>query len=310
MRQAFPTERGVALALGLWMMVLLGALAASVVTTTRSQSTVLLNARARVVARYAAESGLVAGTTLLERRLAGAYTVEQQLLALSGLEQEVADLGEVVLGNAYFGLVVTNLNARLDLNQAEPATLIGLFSQFVQPPDARAVVDALQDWADADNLVRPHGAESETYHRAGSPFVPRNAPLRRVDELRWVRGVTDSLAASVAPYVTVDGDTSIDVNAASETVLAALPEIGQAGARSIVSHRRQGGSFASVSEVQSLLGMGAGTLPNPRLTITPNQVLLVSRGRLAGHRLTHEIQAAYALIGQRLILRSWRERDL
>jgi type II secretory pathway component PulK len=111
--------------------------------------------------------------------------------------------------------------------------------------------------------------------------------------------------------VTVDGDTSIDVNAAPETVLAAVPEIGPAGARSIVSHRQRGGVFPSISEVQWLLGgTGSTAKTTPRLAITPERVLLVSHGRLAGHPLIHEIQAAYAIIGQRLILQSWRERDL
>jgi len=38
--------------------------------------------------------------------------------------------------------------------------------------------------------------------------------------------------------------------------------------------------------------------------------LLVSRGWMPGHPLTHEIEAGYALVGQRLRLQSWRERDL
>jgi general secretion pathway protein K len=299
------------LALVLWLIVLLGAVAAGVVAMIRSQSKVLLNARALIVGRYAAESGLVAGTTLLERRLTSADTPEEQLLALSDMERELASLREVALGNAHFAVTVVNLNARLDLNQAEPATLIRLLSNFVEPSEARAVTDALQDWADADDLVRPFGAERAAYDRAGSPFVPRNAPLRRLDEFRWVRGVTDSLAAAVAPYVTVDGDRRIDVNAAPETVLAALPGIGPAGARAIVSRRRQGGFFASVSEVELLLGAtGLPARPIPRVVVTPTRVLLVSRGWLAGHPLTHEIQAAYALVGLRLVLQSWRERDL
>jgi hypothetical protein len=35
----------------------------------------------------------------------------------------------------------------------------------------------------------------------------------------------------------------------------------------------------------------------------------VSRGRERGHRLTHEIQAAYTVVGRQLLLKSWRELD-
>jgi hypothetical protein len=39
-------------------------------------------------------------------------------------------------------------------------------------------------------------------------------------------------------------------------------------------------------------------------------LLLISRGWQDGHPLTHEIQAAYAIVGHRLVLQAWSERDL
>ncbi|MBA3892950.1 MAG: general secretion pathway protein GspK [Gemmatimonadales bacterium] len=306
-------ERGVALALALWLIVLLGAVAAAVVGSTRSSSNVLVNARARIIARYAAESGIVAGVALLQREMASAYSPAQQVAALSEVDRAFADLRSVPLGAARFGVALTNLSGRLDLNQAEPAALVALFSRFTSPAHAGAVVDALQDWRDADDLIRPQGAENDAYRQAGSPYVPRNAPLNRLDEFRRVLGVTDALELAVAPYVTVDGDLLIDVNAAPEEVLAAVPGIGAAGARTMVSRRRGSGPFSSVAEVQSLLGRRGGrsdALPIPRLTVAPSRLLLVSRGWTPGHPLTHEIQAAYAVVGQRLRLQSWRERDL
>lgn len=313
MTQSAWGERGVALALVLWLLVILGAVAAAVVGSTRSASNVLVNARARTIARYAAESGVVAGVAVLQQRMVGAYTPGQQVLALREVDREFAQLRDVPLGRARFAVVLTNLSGRLDLNQAEPATLVGLFSQFTSPAAAGAVVDALQDWRDADDLVRPNGAESEAYQHAGSPYVPRNAPLNRLDEFRRVRGVTDSLAMAVAPYVTVDGDLLIDINAAPEAVLAAVPGIGPAGARTLVARRTGSGLFTTLAEVQSLLGRGGGrsaALPIPGLTVAPSRLLLVSRGWVPGHPLTHEIQAGYAVVGQRLRLQSWRERDL
>jgi general secretion pathway protein K len=306
-------EQGVALALVLWLVVLLGATAASVATSTRSGSGVILNARARTVARAAAESGIVTAVALLERRMAGAYTPAQRALAFAAADHEFADLREVSLGQARFSVELTNLSGRLDLNQADPGTLVGLFSQFTSPTAARGLVAALEDWRDVDSLVRPQGAEHQAYLRAGSPYVPTNAPLNRLDELGRVRGASDALVRAVAPYVTVNGDLLIDVNAASETVLAAVPGIGTGGARTLISQRRRGGAFLSIMEVQRLLGAEGGRSGSksvPGLTIAPSRLLLVSRGWMSGHPLTHEIQAAYAVVGQQLRLQSWRERDL
>jgi general secretion pathway protein K len=292
----------------LWLVVVLGAVAAAVVGSTRRGSSVVNNARARTVARYAAESGIVAAAAIMDRHLAAAYTPVQQFSALAEVDREFIDLGEVSLGNARFAVALTNLNARLDLNHADPEALVGLFSQFTSAQHARSVVDAVQDWRDADELVRPQGAEERTYRRAGLRIVPRNAPLSRLDELGRMIGVTDSLMRSVAPYVTVSGDARVDINAAPEPVLAALPGIGPAGARALVS-RRSRGAFSSVYQVAAVLGPAAAPTLR-RLVVTPSRLLLVGRGWMPGHSMTYEIQAAYAIVGQRLRLQSWRERDL
>ena len=311
-RQA--SESGIALALVLWLIVALGATAVAVAGSTRGITGVVLNVRARSVARYAAESGIAAGQALLQQSLASAHSPAQLALAFSTASREFARLREVPLGNAHFGVLLTNLSGRLDLNQAEPEALEGLFSQFTSGSRARELVDALQDWKDADDLVRPQGAEKDFYLKAGSPYMPRNAPLNRVDEFGRVRGVTESIVLSVSPYITVAGDLLTDVNAASEPVLAAIPGIGPAGARAIVSRRKRGGLFTSVSEVQTLLGRQYGGSPEgapvQRLTVAPSRLLLVSRGWMPGSPLTHEIQAAYAVVGGQLRLQSWQERGL
>ena len=298
----------------LWLVVVLGAVAASVVGSTRTESRILLNARARIVARHAAESGIVAGVALLQRRMATSQAPALRVLALSGMDREFADLEDVSLGNARFGVALTNLSGRLDLNQAQPEALVGLFSQFTSATVARSLVDALLDWRDGDDLVRAQGAETDSYLRGGSPYLPRNAPLNRLEEFGWLRGVTESLVLAVAPYITVAGDLLIDVNGASEPVLAAIPGIGPAGARAIVARRKRTGLFTSVSEVQTLLGRRHGgssdAAPVQGLAVAPSRLLLVSRGWMPGNPLTHEIQAAYAVVGHQLRLQSWRELDL
>ena len=87
-------ERGVALALVLWLVVLLGAVAATVVASTRGATNIVLNARARTVARYAAESGIVAGVAVLEHRLATEAVRRQHVLPFDGIDRELAGLSE------------------------------------------------------------------------------------------------------------------------------------------------------------------------------------------------------------------------
>ena len=107
-----------------------------------------------------------------------------------------------------------------------------------------------------------------------------------------------------APYVTVESDGLVNLNSASEPVLAALPGIGVARARDIVVRRTGGETFTSPAALAD---------PGPAfalLAIMPSRVLIVSRGWLDGHALTHEIQAVYGIAGTRVYLMTWRERDL
>ena len=64
------SRRGVALMLVLWLVVILGVIAAEVLTGTRTSVAVAINTRARAVARAAAESGVEARVAMIEDSLA------------------------------------------------------------------------------------------------------------------------------------------------------------------------------------------------------------------------------------------------
>jgi general secretion pathway protein K len=297
--------------LALWLIVVLGAIAAGVAASTRSETTLSLNVRTRAAARYAAESGVVAATARLYELLGRAATPEEQVLTFRDLDEQFAPLRDADIGAARFSVVVVDLSARVDLNRAPVETLRGLFAQFGGARDAAALTAALQDWKDADDLRLPGGAEAEDYRRAGSPFVPANGPLRRLDELTRIIGFTDSLASALAPYITVDGDARINVNSAPEAVLASIRDVGPTGARALVARREADGPFPTTVELSRAMGGGAfGPSAILQLDVVPARLLIVTRGWEPGRALTHEIQAVYELRGSGLLLRSWRERDL
>lgn len=306
-------RRGVALMLVLWLIVVLGAIAVGVGALVRAESNVVLNLRVRTAARYAAESGVVAAKVRLQRALRESQTLRDRIVVFRRLADPAVARREEALGTARFQSVVVDLNARLDLNEADGAMLVAFLGQFVGARRAGALADALQDWRDADDLERPNGAEAAEYARAGSPFRPTNRPLERLNELPRVLGFSDSLAAALAPYVTVETDGRIDVNAAPESVLAALAGVGPVGARLLVGERERGTIFDSPPMVWHALqhagnAWGAGDIA--RLTMLPSRILIVSRGWEVGHPLTHEIQAVFDVDGPVLTLRFWTERDL
>ena len=272
-------QRGVALIFVLWLLVLLGVIIAEVASRARAEAALLTSLRSRTVARYAAESGILAATVAIERLVDSSYNPLERASLFRQLDARLASLKDVELGGARFGVAALDLNARIDLNRADVATLRGLFGQFTSDARADTVAAAL-----------------------------KVNPIRRLAELSRVPGIDDSLALAVAPYVTVWSDGLVNINSAPEAVLAALPGVA-AAAPGIVARREGGEVFATLDPVHppSMPGVVAAAL---LVSTVPSRLMLVSRGWQEGHPLTHEIQAVFAIVGRRLVLQSSWERDL
>ncbi len=265
-------RRGVALVVVLALVVSLAAVAAAVGRMVRLEADTAASLRARTSARYAAESGVVAAEWRLQTLLDSVQSAPERAALFRRGGDWLGELAEVALGNTRFRVALADLNARLDLNRSDPVALRALFARFTNEGRAVDIVTAI-----------------------------RARPLYRVAELATVPGMNSTLAAAVAPYITVWSDGSVNLNSAPEPVLAALPAIGESGARNLLMRRDAG----------EILGLGAGSwTSSAAVSISPTRILVISRGWQDGHPLTHEVQAVYAVAGARLSLLAWQERDL
>jgi type II secretory pathway component PulK len=277
-------RRGVALIVVLCLLIVLGALATDVVRATRLEAGIVENIRSRTVARYAAESGVVAAVARIDALLASLRSPADRALAFRDLDTRLASLQDAPLGGARFGVAVSDLNARIDLNQSDTETVRALFRQFTSDQEARVIVASL-----------------------------KARPVERIGELGALPGMTDAVALAVAPYVTVWSDGDVNINSAPEPVLAALPGLGDAAARDIVARRAAGEVFTSAAPQQQSQGARitfALTPPEVLVVTEPTRLLIIARGWRDGSPLTHEIQAVYAVVGAHLVLQAWQERDL
>lgn len=290
-------ERGVALMLVLWVIVVLGGIAAGVAAWAHQSLDVARTTRTRAVARSAAESGVIAAKARLEELYAESGTPEARAGAFARFDEEVTRAGQRAFGEARYQIAVVDLGSRIDLNQAGAPILVPLFRQVVGEREALRLVAALEDWKDRDRRPRPGGAEAPQYAAAGSPFTPPNAPMLRLDELTRVRGFTDSIADLLAPYVTVLGSGRVNLNTAPRPVLAALPELGPSGADAVIAARGGGRLLASAEDVRALFAdRGLTTVLSMRSRTTiADRVLVISRGWQDGSSLTHEVQAVLQL---------------
>ena len=90
-------RRGFALMLVLWLIIVLGTISATIVLGTRESAALSGNARARVVGRYAAESGVTEAMASIESALAARSDSAERGRYLNHLESALPRRGEMSL---------------------------------------------------------------------------------------------------------------------------------------------------------------------------------------------------------------------
>ena len=216
MRHAHPArrQRGIALILALWLTVMLTVIASGFAFSMRSEALAARNMISLAQARAAA-NGAIERTVFELSRAATPETWKRD-----GAVHTWRD-GEISLTAS-----ATDESAKIDLNAANEALLRSLFINIggAEPDLAAHIVDAIQDWRDADDLKRPNGAEEADYRAAGFKYKPANAQFETVTELARVMGVTPAIFVRVADSLTVHSrQPGINPLTASRSVLLALP---------------------------------------------------------------------------------------
>lgn len=102
--------------------------------------------------------------------------------------------GDATYQQVRFGLAdesgKLNLNAigSMDLEEIDEHYLL-----MYLPGMTDDIADAILDYIDDDETIRPLGAESEFYEALTPPYFAKNGPLESIEELLLVRGVTPEL---------------------------------------------------------------------------------------------------------------------
>lgn len=98
-------------------------------------------------------------------------------------------------GGVRYGL--DNESNRLNINvvAALDAQQVGAGREILMalPGMTEETADAILDWTDSDDEQREFGAEIDYYTTLDPPYSPANAPLKTIDELLLVRGITPEL---------------------------------------------------------------------------------------------------------------------
>lgn len=102
--------------------------------------------------------------------------------------------GDATFRNVRFGL--SDESGKINLNALVTSSLDVEQQRMMLlwlPNMTEEVADGILDYIDQDDEIRPFGAESEYYQTLLPPTMPANGPLKSLDELLLVRGVTSAL---------------------------------------------------------------------------------------------------------------------
>ena len=230
-------ERGVALIVVLLMLALLALVVTEFAYSARLEASMVRSYRDDVLARHLAEAGVQqAIREILSQSQLAALDEDGRLVFYRVLPGQTTPTRvpplprtRVALGAGEFSYRIRDEAARLNVNATDSERLNRLLVALEVDRQQRDIInDSLQDWRDANELHRIHGAESDFYLRLPVPYRARNANLQDAAELLQVRCVTRELyfgaggRPGLGDLVTAVALNAVSLNSAPPPVLKAV----------------------------------------------------------------------------------------
>lgn len=248
------SRRGVALIAALWLVVAIAVVALQFSLAAKERRVLGLSAAERGVGRGAALGALALTQAQLDYLLRVAPT---NAAALSGTRSGDPWLGAdsiysvpVYVDSMRVDVQLLDLGRRLNINDLTEDQFRTFFSYVLNDyTTADHLAQTIMDWTDVDDIARPNGDEQDGYIKKGLLALPANGPFRSVDELLDVEGMTPAIYAQVAPYLTVFGTGTVNINDAPVPVLRAIPGMTDQILSNILNQRSRGLRISSIAQV-------------------------------------------------------------
>lgn len=314
------SRNGYALIAALWFLVLVSAVALEAAHSARSHRLLAAGLAEGAQARLAAAAGIEharARLTALARLVLPGETGESGAIVDPWHAAGQSFPDTVLLdGSVRYAVQITDLNALLNINQADEEQLRHfLLSLRMDARAATRIAQSVLDWRDADDFRRVDGGEASDYIAAGRPVLSRNGPFDDIQDLQHVMGVTPALFAAIRPHITTLGSGRINIATAAAPVLAAVPGMSSEAVALVVRRRTAGRPVRSAQELQRQLSpAGRETLERelPRFlslaVFDTREVVVASTGWIEGSPVRVRSTAVLARGGSAAVM-TWRQSE-
>ena len=237
-RRLARDERGFALLAVILVMTLLAVVVTEFAFSMRLEASMVRAYRDGVLARNLAEAGIQQAIReilsdanvhgLDESGQVAFYTVPAGSTALKALP--LLQRTQVPLGAGAFSYRISDEEGRLNINGGAADRMQRLLTAIgVDKIERDSIVDAIEDWRDANDTTRTNGAESEDYYlKLPVPYRARNGNFQDTDELLQVKGITPEMywghedKPALADVLTARSRGTVNINTAPPPVLSAL----------------------------------------------------------------------------------------
>jgi general secretion pathway protein K len=219
MNRSSRRDRGFVLLIVLWTMVLLAVLMGHLTASGRSESQLARNLRNDAITEASADAAI--------------YETVYHLMAPGNAHWQPAGTYVLAVPHGIAEVRIENLTGRVNPNTASPELLAALmqaigFEQRISASIAAAIVD----WRSPGRMRAAR--VQQQYREAGRDYAPPGTPVRDVQELSGVLGMTADILANLAPHLTIFSEGDPDPAFADPMVLEALRQLGEGDAAASV----------------------------------------------------------------------------
>ena len=240
-------QRGFALLIVLWAMVMLSFVATRVTASGHGAVLVAANLRNAAVVEAAADGAVQEAIFRMLDTSAARWRPDGRPRTLP------MPRGEILLR-------LDDQAGKVNPNLASVELLTALLRQLgVDSQGANRLAAAIADWRAPTAEARPFGAKAREYRNAGLGYGPPDAPFQSIGELGAVLGMTPPLLARLAPYLSLFNDGDPEPGLADPLVLRALR--GSLGAQEFAESPQTGRRVVAISATAIQRGRGGGGTP-------------------------------------------------
>ena len=271
----FLNNKGIALMMVLWVLVLLGIITLNYFNYNRWNSASTRNMKEETRSYYLAVSGYNEALNYImsDKDTSFDFIDDEENFWVDKETQPVT--GKRSTGDGEIDIKITDEDSRININFANTEQLKKLLLHAgISQESTIEIIDSILDWKDPDKEHHLSGAEDEYYEGLEEPYKAKNTFFDLPEELALVKGIKPEYiygggeGKSILPLITTFGRGNININTVSKEVMEFLG-LSVFEIEAIMKQRnKEAGGFRFIPQQFALYGLNSISSNNLKIEVT------------------------------------------